>query len=184
MGISEMMDAEHYKTITQQIIEEEENGYGNVPTIQMPHSDPETYLYSGHIQPKQRPRISNGKAFTPKETRQFEAKVKKWAQECHMTVCTYPVEVFIHMMERTTDKEKIFHSKLGLVYPMRGDIDNLAKSILDALNGIAYVDDKQIINLSLMREYRATAGFTITIKRAGLSKFEYTNLLKYLKRAR
>ena len=179
-----MLDTDDYKAITQQIIEEETHGYGNVPKVQMPFRKSETHVYSGHVQPKQRPRISNGKAFTPKETRQFEAKVKKWAQSCNMSICTYPVEVTITMMERTTDEEKIFHSKMGLVYPMRGDIDNLAKGILDALNGIAYVDDKQIINLSLMWEYSKSAGFEITLKRAGLSRFEYDNLLKYIKRAR
>ena len=32
---------------------------------------------------------------------------------------------------------------------LRGDIDNYAKSVLDALNGVAYKDDKQIVRLDL-----------------------------------
>ena len=32
---------------------------------------------------------------------------------------------------------------------LTGDIDNYAKSILDALNGVAYTDDKQIVCLYL-----------------------------------
>jgi Holliday junction resolvase RusA-like endonuclease len=32
---------------------------------------------------------------------------------------------------------------------LRGDIDNYAKSVLDALNGVAFKDDKQVIILEL-----------------------------------
>lgn len=33
----------------------------------------------------------------------------------------------------------------------RGDIDNLAKAILDGLNGFAYHDDAQVVHLSMTR---------------------------------
>jgi crossover junction endodeoxyribonuclease RusA len=33
----------------------------------------------------------------------------------------------------------------------RGDIDNLAKAILDGLNGYAYEDDAQVVYLSMTR---------------------------------
>jgi crossover junction endodeoxyribonuclease RusA len=33
----------------------------------------------------------------------------------------------------------------------RGDIDNLAKAILDGLNGYAYEDDAQVVHLSMTR---------------------------------
>lgn len=35
----------------------------------------------------------------------------------------------------------------------KGDIDNLAKFVLDSLNGIVYVDDKQIVSLSCSKIY-------------------------------
>ena len=35
----------------------------------------------------------------------------------------------------------------------KGDIDNLAKFVLDSLNGIVYVDDKQIVSLSCTKIY-------------------------------
>ena len=38
-------------------------------------------------------------------------------------------------------------------YDKRPDCDNLAKSILDALNGLAYKDDKQITYLSIEKLY-------------------------------
>jgi crossover junction endodeoxyribonuclease RusA len=38
----------------------------------------------------------------------------------------------------------------------RGDIDNLAKAILDALIGVAYVDDAQVVHLAMTRYEHAT----------------------------
>jgi len=35
------------------------------------------------------------------------------------------------------------------------DLDNLAKAVLDALNGIAYDDDKQVISLEINKDYTA-----------------------------
>jgi crossover junction endodeoxyribonuclease RusA len=34
---------------------------------------------------------------------------------------------------------------------IQGDLDNYAKSILDGMNGVAYIDDKQICSLSIQR---------------------------------
>lgn len=33
------------------------------------------------------------------------------------------------------------------------DTDNIAKSILDSLNGIAYKDDKQVVKLTVEKRY-------------------------------
>jgi Holliday junction resolvase RusA-like endonuclease len=38
------------------------------------------------------------------------------------------------------------------------DIDNCAKAILDALNEIAYLDDKQIVELHIKKEYTQFSG--------------------------
>lgn len=34
-----------------------------------------------------------------------------------------------------------------------GDVDNLAKAVLDALNGLLYVDDKQVVELRSRKRY-------------------------------
>jgi Holliday junction resolvase RusA-like endonuclease len=43
------------------------------------------------------------------------------------------------------------------------DIDNIAKSITDAMNGIAYKDDSQIVSMHLTKVYSQTAGVHIYI---------------------
>ena len=40
----------------------------------------------------------------------------------------------------------------------KGDIDNLAKFVLDSLNGVVYVDDKQIVSLSCRKIYDFEGG--------------------------
>lgn len=43
------------------------------------------------------------------------------------------------------------------------DADNVAKIILDALNGIAYLDDKQVVDLGVHKSYNATPGVLVFV---------------------
>ena len=47
---------------------------------------------------------------------------------------------------------------------IKPDTDNIAKSILDSLNGIAYKDDKQIIRLTVEKWYAEVPNVTVEIK--------------------
>ena len=40
-------------------------------------------------------------------------------------------------------------------YGKKPDVDNIAKAVLDALNGVAYDDDKQIVSLIIDKRYGA-----------------------------
>lgn len=44
------------------------------------------------------------------------------------------------------------------------DVDNQVKAVLDALNGVAYFDDKQVIKISAIKRYAETERIEITIK--------------------
>lgn len=67
--------------------------------------------------------------------------------------------VLEHLKKTVTDTlaEKINTGKKTLQghcnYDKKPDCDNLAKSVLDALNGIAYNDDSQITSLHVVKEY-------------------------------
>ena len=53
----------------------------------------------------------------------------------------------------------------GEIKPVvKPDVDNVAKSILDALNGIIYLDDKQIIELDIEKIYAETSWTEVKIK--------------------
>ena len=44
------------------------------------------------------------------------------------------------------------------------DIDNIVKAVLDGMNGIVYLDDKQVVDLHLTKVYSETEGINILIK--------------------
>lgn len=100
-------------------------------------------------QSKQRPRMTRtGRTYTPKQTVEFEAKIASmykgplFNKDTHLRVglkfSLENIEITIEEILPNPIKSKL-----------RGDIDNYAKSVLDALNGIAYEDDKQITMLGL-----------------------------------
>mgnify|MGYP001592175909 FL=1 len=46
----------------------------------------------------------------------------------------------------------------------RPDLDNHIKELLDALNGLAYHDDAQIVEIFARKRYGSPSGVTITIE--------------------
>jgi Holliday junction resolvase RusA-like endonuclease len=56
--------------------------------------------------------------------------------------------------------------RFHMIYPLRGDIDKLQRALLDALTGIVYVDDKQVLRVEaekLAAPDEATEATTATI---------------------
>ena len=96
-------------------------------------------------QGKGRPRFTRtGHAYTPEKTKKYERFV---AMQYHGEVFEGALRVSI---------------KAYCKRPMRGagkyptkrpDADNIAKAILDALNGVAWKDDKQVVELSITKEW-------------------------------
>lgn len=95
---------------------------------------------------KQRPRSGRGHTYTPKATTDAEKIIRDNFLEAvgpDFKMYDGPIGVDVHM---TKDKLRIeiwpMHARDN--NSLNGDIDNYLKTVLDALNGVAYVDDKQI----------------------------------------
>ena len=107
------------------------------------------YIQSFSIRPKskQRPRMTRtGRTYTPKQTVEFEqlvANLYKGPFFNKDTLLRVGLKFSANEIHLTITPIDATPSKL------RGDIDNYAKSVLDALNGIAYADDKQVTILEL-----------------------------------
>lgn len=55
---------------------------------------------------------------------------------------------------KSFSKRKTLEATEGLIYPQKKpDADNIAKIICDALNNVAYKDDTQIIQLTILKKY-------------------------------
>ncbi len=109
---------------------------------------------------KQRPRYSSKtrKMYTPTKTSSFEEKVK-WAFKSKYNIetelSTKPFKAKIIAMFRPPEsisknkKEELLYSE----YTKKPDADNIAKIVLDSLNGLAYKDDNQISELLVLKHY-------------------------------
>lgn len=85
--------------------------------------------------PKARPRLgANGRMYTPGETKEFEELIG-W---CTRSVVKKPVE-------------KPVKVNIDVYSKTRADIDNIAKAILDGLNGVAFLDDRQVVDLRIRK---------------------------------
>ena len=110
---------------------------------------------------KARPKFSRVgnfvKTYTPEQTVNYENFVKMcWmnsgAEKLKGNIIAVIVARFIIPQSYSKKKRKELNEKYC---PKKPDCDNIAKSILDALNGIAYDDDSQIIDLSITKLYSA-----------------------------
>lgn len=97
---------------------------------------------------KGRPRITKYGTYTPKKTRDYELKVKdcwrrqsgqKFADKAPLlaTLTAY------FPIPKSTPKKKAA-SMEGTFHVSRPDCDNIAKAVLDSLNGLAYHDDSAV----------------------------------------
>lgn len=109
---------------------------------------------------KERPRYSTitHRMYTPIKTSTFEEKVKN-AFLAKYNIQTEPTEkpleaiIKVKFMPPESLSKNKKNALLFTPYDKKPDCDNLAKAILDSLNGLAYKDDKQITYLSIEKIY-------------------------------
>jgi Holliday junction resolvase RusA-like endonuclease len=120
---------------------------------------------------KQRPRLARGGfTYTPKQTIQYENLVRYTYQSNFPD--KKPLEGYIEAnitavfeIPKSYSKKKTKELLEGHNnYDHKPDLDNIAKIILDSLNGIAYKDDAQITVLHINKEYGEQAKVIVEIK--------------------
>ena len=116
------------------------------------------FVVHGKPQGKARPRFSrkSGTVYTPKKKAYLD-----------VNGLLYPDDVYIRIQVKAVfpvptswSKTKKLGAYEGIIRPaVKPDGDNILKVVMDALNGIAYVDDKQVVYCSCQKVYGHTAGF-------------------------
>lgn len=122
-----------------------------------------SFIVEGEAVPKQRPRVSGKHAYTPKKTRDYQERVKHsfrsgYSGQLPAFPKGVPVRVSIEVTQgipKSWSNAKTLKAERGEIVPTgrTGDLDNIAKSILDALNGLAYEDDCQVTTLIITKHY-------------------------------
>ena len=115
----------------------------------------------GKVTGKGRPRVNTntGMAYTPTKTRDYEDLVKQYFLLKYPRIKPLSNRVSIEIIayfEPVKTVSKIEKEKMleGTVSPTKKpDIDNIAKIILDSLNGLAFIDDTQVTKISVEKKY-------------------------------
>jgi len=106
---------------------------------------------------KGRPRFGNGFTYTPQKTVDFENLVKLSYMQAYPGAdllegplvagihAYFPIPASVSKKKRATMEDT--------PYPHKADCDNIAKAVLDALNGVAYDDDAQVTSLIVKKSY-------------------------------
>ena len=113
------------------------------------------YIVPIRPKPKARPRF-HGHAYTPTDTLQYERAIRDFVSLQNPVLVTGAVSLNVIFMYKRPKRAS--GEKTG-----RPDIDNLVKGCMDALNGVTWVDDAQIVRLHAGKEYGETDQIIIEV---------------------
>lgn len=131
------------------------------------------FIVEGKITGKGRPRFAKAgrfvKAYTPEDTALYENLVKLSFRTQGGIYSEKPLEMTVtayHDIPKSVSRKQRERMAENKVLPTKKpDADNIAKIICDALNGMAYKDDTQIVRLHVFKKYTDGAPYTeVTIK--------------------
>ena len=123
-----------------------------------------TFIIEGEPHGKGRHRTTRtGHTYTPPKTVAYESKVKACYMERTIGEALHgPLKATIeayYTIPKSRSKKAKEEMRKNLVRPTKKpDADNVSKSVLDALNGLAYKDDSSVVEL-IVNKYWADEGF-------------------------
>jgi Holliday junction resolvase RusA-like endonuclease len=139
-----------------------------------------SFVISGHPVGKGRPRTrvvtARGHTFashyTPAKTRKFEASIKLYAQQA--MAGRRPIEDQVSLLviqsfavPASWSRKQREQALAGNLRPtVKPDWDNIGKAVSDALNGIVYLDDKQIISARIEKWYGPQPELEVVVEAA------------------
>lgn len=121
---------------------------------------------------KDRPRFvrATGRTYTTTPTLRAEQRIREaWQQSGYGRVDGEPLELFVGVVLERPKTHYRVNGGLSAAgrrssIPMRKpDVDNTLKLVCDALNGVAYCDDVQIVDARVRRRWAAAGESACTI---------------------
>ena len=115
----------------------------------------------GNIVGKERPRINTytGRVYTPGRTKDYELLIQQYfkIKYPHSKMLEEKIKIDIiayFKIPKSTSKIKTVEMLENKITPIKKpDIDNIAKSVLDAMNGYVFKDDNQVCKLNIEKRY-------------------------------
>lgn len=120
---------------------------------------------------KARPRVTRkGFTYTPQKTVNYESLIRYTFQSelpNHKPYEGYveaEIKAIFDIPKSYSKKKKLELLDGNCNYDHTPDVDNVAKIVLDSLNGIAYKDDSQVTILKVIKEYGEQAKIIVKLK--------------------
>jgi Holliday junction resolvase RusA-like endonuclease len=133
-------------------------------------------VYSVYGEPigKGRPRFAKRgnfvSTYTPQKTKTYEDEIRMMAKSAMgaSEPLETPVTVAIYIrvgIPASFSKQKRKDALANIERPTKKpDADNILKCFLDAMNGIVYIDDKQVVNIHLTKVYSEIPAVEVMVK--------------------
>ena len=131
------------------------------------------FTVEGEPRGKERPRFGNGQVFTPDKTTTYENQVKiAYYEQCGNV--KFPedsqLELFVtayYKIPKSASKKKKEAMLSEQIRPTKKpDGDNILKVVADALNGVCYKDDKNLVSMSIEKFYSDMPRIEVTVQEA------------------
>lgn len=121
------------------------------------------FIVEGNPKGKARPRFSHksGTVYTPAKTARYERLIRKAflaaggkaiPSDCYVGII---VDAYFQIPKSYTKGKRLACQHNVNRPAKKPDIDNVLKAVMDALNGAAYVDDKQVVSVTCRKYYAA-----------------------------
>lgn len=145
----------------------------NAPTFDLEKINTVRFVVPGKPVGKGRPRAAKRGAhitlYTPKTTATYESTVALAASHAMAgrPPITGPAEVLMTLVlpvPKSWSKRKQADALAGQLMPTtKPDMDNVVKAVFDAVNGIVWTDDVQVVGLRVRKTYGATPCVQVTV---------------------
>ena len=132
-----------------------------------------SFVVPGEPAAKGRPRMTRGgRVYTPKKTVSAENMVRVYATQAMVGQpllegpLTVEIIAVLSIPRSWSKKRKDLAANHSLLPIKTPDIDNLAKLVTDAMNGVVYHDDKQITTLRATKIFGEAPGTAVVVDEA------------------
>jgi len=126
------------------------------------------FTVPGEPRGKGRPRFGNGRTYTDAKTVAYEKLIACRAAEvmpCPAVATPTSVRIDIYKgVPKSWTMARRRRALDGQELPGQPDLDNVAKGVLDALSGVAYADDTQVVRLLVQKQYSLEPRLVVTVK--------------------
>lgn len=138
-----------------------------------------TFIVKGKPKSKLRARVVTNRytgkvhSYTPESTESYENLIR-WSyksaggQFMGDKLLEVDIKAYYPIPKSSTKKQRIAIEQGEIRPKTLPDCDNIIKGVLDALNGVAYYDDKQVVCVRCNKYYSEKGRIEITLKECGV----------------